>query len=90
MKVLAACVRLAEGLDRSHAQVIGAVRLHDRGREYVVQLHTSGDAELELWSASRHAEAFEDLVGKPVRFEIAPARSKKAPAPAAVPDKASA
>ena len=30
---------------------IGAVSLHDRGRDYVLQLHTSGDAELELWSA---------------------------------------
>jgi exopolyphosphatase/guanosine-5'-triphosphate,3'-diphosphate pyrophosphatase len=78
VKVLSACVRLAEGLDRSHAQVIDSVSLHDRGREYVLQLHTSGDAELELWSASRHAEAFEELVGKPVRFEIAPARGKKA------------
>ena len=77
VKVLAACLRLAEGLDRSHAQVLDSVSLHDRGRDYVLQLHTSGDAELELWSAARHVEAFEDLVGKPVRFEVAPARAKK-------------
>ena len=82
VKVLSACVRLAEGLDRSHAQVIDSVSLHDRGREYVLELHTSGDAELELWSAGRHAEAFEGLVGKPVRFEVAAARGKKKPAAA--------
>ena len=82
VKVLAACVRLAEGLDRSHAQVIDSVSLHDRGGDYALQLHTSGDAELELWSASRHAEAFEDLVGKPIRFEVAPTRGKKARAAA--------
>ena len=82
VKVLAACVRLAEGLDRSHAQVLNSVSLHDLGRDYVLQLHTSGDAELELWSASRHGEAFEELVGKPVRFEVAAVRGKKAPAAA--------
>jgi exopolyphosphatase/guanosine-5'-triphosphate,3'-diphosphate pyrophosphatase len=86
VKALASCLRLAEGLDRSHAQVIESVSLHDRGRDYVLQLHTNGDAELELWSAGRHVNAFEELVGKPVRFEIAAARPKrKPPTPASPP-----
>ncbi len=77
VKVNAACVRLAEGLDRSHAQVLESVRLHDRGKDAVLQLNTTGDAELELWSAGRHVTAFEELIGKPVRFEVAQARQRR-------------
>ncbi|HEX7086718.1 MAG TPA: Ppx/GppA phosphatase family protein [Vicinamibacterales bacterium] len=73
VKVLAACLRLAEGLDRSHAQVLDGVALQDRGKDCLLQLKAHDDAELELWAAGRHASAFEELVGKPVRFELAPA-----------------
>jgi len=79
VKVNAACVRLAEGLDRSHAQVIDSVRLHDRGKDAVLQLNVTGDAELELWAAGRHVTAFENLIGKPVRFEVAQARARRRP-----------
>jgi exopolyphosphatase/guanosine-5'-triphosphate,3'-diphosphate pyrophosphatase len=85
VKVNAACVRLAEGLDRSHAQVLASVRLHDRGRDAVLQLNTTGDAELELWAAGRHVDAFEELIGKPVRFEVAQARQRRAAAAASAP-----
>ena len=43
-------LRLAESLDRSHAQTITGVELHDRGEDALLQLRTSGDAELELWA----------------------------------------
>src|SRR6185312_7875971 len=46
---------------------ISAVELQDRGKEYLVKLRTTGDAELELWAAHRQLEPFEALVGKPVR-----------------------
>src|SRR2546422_3092018 len=31
---------------------------------------SSGDAELELWAATRHAGPFERLAGKPLRIEV--------------------
>jgi exopolyphosphatase/guanosine-5'-triphosphate,3'-diphosphate pyrophosphatase len=77
VKVLSACLRLAEGLDRSHEQVLGSLRLVDRGEDYLVQLRTSGDTELELWAADRHAGAFAEMVGKPVHFEAAAAPPKR-------------
>src|SRR5207253_1019269 len=64
---LSAILRLAETLDRSHAQVLTAVELHDRGSEYLIKLRSTGDAELELWAAHRQIEPLEALVGKPVR-----------------------
>jgi exopolyphosphatase/guanosine-5'-triphosphate,3'-diphosphate pyrophosphatase len=69
VRTLAAILRLAESLDRSHAQTIAGLELHDRGDDALLQLRTTGDAELELWSAHRHARPFERLIGKPLRVE---------------------
>jgi exopolyphosphatase/guanosine-5'-triphosphate,3'-diphosphate pyrophosphatase len=71
VKALAAMVRLAEGLDRSHAQALEGIDLYPRGDDYLARLRTTGDAELELWAAHRHVAPFEALLGKPVRFEVA-------------------
>jgi exopolyphosphatase/guanosine-5'-triphosphate,3'-diphosphate pyrophosphatase len=70
VRVLAAILRLAEGLDRSHSQALSAIELHDRGPDALIQLRTAGDAELELWAAHRHVIPFEQMLGKPVRFEL--------------------
>src|SRR4051812_27318252 len=70
VRALAAMLRLAESLDRSHAQAISGLELHDRGDDDLLQLRTSGDAELELWAAARHAAPFERLTGKPLRLEV--------------------
>jgi exopolyphosphatase/guanosine-5'-triphosphate,3'-diphosphate pyrophosphatase len=67
---LAAMLRLAENLDRSHSQMITGVELHDRGEDGLLQLRTSGDAELEQWAAERHAAPFARVIDKPVRFEV--------------------
>jgi exopolyphosphatase / guanosine-5'-triphosphate,3'-diphosphate pyrophosphatase len=70
VRTLAAILRLAESLDRSHAQSLSGVTLHDRGDDALLQVRTSGDAELELWAAARHAAPLERLLGKPLRVEI--------------------
>jgi exopolyphosphatase/guanosine-5'-triphosphate,3'-diphosphate pyrophosphatase len=71
VRVLSSILRVAESLDRSHSQVISALELQDRGAEAMLQLRASGDAELEVWAASRHLGPFEELVQKPVRLAIA-------------------
>jgi exopolyphosphatase/guanosine-5'-triphosphate,3'-diphosphate pyrophosphatase len=70
IRTLAAILRLAESLDRSHSQAVSGLELHDRGDDGLLQLRTSGDAELELWAGTRHAAAFERLIGKPLRVEV--------------------
>jgi exopolyphosphatase / guanosine-5'-triphosphate,3'-diphosphate pyrophosphatase len=67
VRTLAAILRFAETLDRSHAQAVTGVELHDRGAEYLVKLRTTGDAELELWAAQRQIAPLERELGKPVR-----------------------
>ena len=69
---LASMLRVAESLDRSHAQVISHLELQDLGDNLLMQLKTSGDAELEMWAANRHVGPFEKLVGKPVRLSAMP------------------
>jgi exopolyphosphatase/guanosine-5'-triphosphate,3'-diphosphate pyrophosphatase len=69
IRTLAAILRLAESLDRSHSQSVAGVKLNDRGDDALLQARTSGDAELELWAAARHAAPFERLIGKPLRLE---------------------
>jgi exopolyphosphatase/guanosine-5'-triphosphate,3'-diphosphate pyrophosphatase len=67
---LAAILRLAENLDRSHAQTITGLEFHDRGDDALLQIRTAGDAELELWAAQRHSAPFERMIGKPLRVEV--------------------
>ena len=71
VRTLASILRVAESLDRSHAQPLSGLEVHDRGETVVIQLHSAGDAELEVWATARHLEPFEQVVGKPVRLEIA-------------------
>jgi exopolyphosphatase/guanosine-5'-triphosphate,3'-diphosphate pyrophosphatase len=73
VRILSSILRVAESLDRSHAQPLSGLEVNDRGADIVLTLHSSGDSELEVWATSRHLEPFEELVGKPVRIETAPA-----------------
>jgi exopolyphosphatase / guanosine-5'-triphosphate,3'-diphosphate pyrophosphatase len=71
IKALAAILRLAESLDRSHAQIITGIELRNRDDDALLGLRTSSaDAELELWAAGRHAAPFEQFIGKPLRVEV--------------------
>ena len=70
VRTLAAILRLAESLDRSHSQTISSLDLHDRGEDRLLQIRTAGDAELELWAAGRHSAPFERLLGKPLRIGV--------------------
>ena len=79
VRALASILRVAESLDRSHAQPISGLEVHDRGEDIVVTLHAAGDAELEVWATARHLEPFEELVEKPVRLEMASSGLAAAP-----------
>ncbi len=79
VRLLGAFVRLAEGLDRSHAQVVGQLSVHLRD-DLTIQLQARDDAELERWAADRHAAPLADELGVPIRFDLAPVpRRARAP-----------
>ena len=70
VRSLAAMLRLAENLDRSHAQSVTGVEFHDRGADALLQVKAAADAELELWAAARNVAPFERMIGKPLRLEV--------------------
>jgi exopolyphosphatase/guanosine-5'-triphosphate,3'-diphosphate pyrophosphatase len=88
VRVLSAIVRLAEGLDRSHAQAVAGIDLFPRGDDYLARLRASGDAELELWAAHRHVAPLERELELPIRFEVAGTDYKDQPPHAEQSDRA--
>jgi exopolyphosphatase/guanosine-5'-triphosphate,3'-diphosphate pyrophosphatase len=70
VRVLSAFTTLAEGFDRSHAQVVRGLDVIDRGADVLIRVRAAADAELELWATQRHLAPLEKLLGKPVRLEL--------------------
>jgi exopolyphosphatase/guanosine-5'-triphosphate,3'-diphosphate pyrophosphatase len=85
VRLLGAMVRLAEGLDRSHVQVIRRVQVREDKDGLLIRLHASGDAELELWAARRHAEPLAALFDRQIRFEIAAPSARRSVPDASTP-----
>jgi exopolyphosphatase/guanosine-5'-triphosphate,3'-diphosphate pyrophosphatase len=81
VRTLASILRVAESLDRSHTQPIAGLDFRDRGDDGLLQVNTTGDAELEVWATNRHLQPFERLLGKPVRLEAAAVMSEKRAVP---------
>jgi exopolyphosphatase/guanosine-5'-triphosphate,3'-diphosphate pyrophosphatase len=88
VRALSAMVRLAEGLDRSHAQAVAGIDMFPRGDDYLARLRATGDVELEIWAAHRHVSALEKELGLPIRFEVAGPDIKDQPPHAEQPDHA--
>jgi exopolyphosphatase/guanosine-5'-triphosphate,3'-diphosphate pyrophosphatase len=58
--ILAALLRVADGLDRSHFSVVRGIEVASRGKELTLRIRTTGqDAELELWATRRKADLLE-------------------------------
>jgi exopolyphosphatase/guanosine-5'-triphosphate,3'-diphosphate pyrophosphatase len=72
VRVLGALLRLAEGLDRSHAQVVDQIEVERSPDALLLRLRASSDPELEVWAANRHAPPLARALGRPLRFEAAP------------------
>ncbi len=75
---LAALLRIAEGLDRSHYQLIRGLRVVRRGRRYAILVTARRDAQLELWAARRRTGLLAELLGErgspaPVAVRLDPA-----------------
>jgi exopolyphosphatase / guanosine-5'-triphosphate,3'-diphosphate pyrophosphatase len=77
---LSAMLRVAEGLDRSHYQLIRTLRLaRSRGRTAILLTGRRG-AQLELWAARNRTESLERLLERRVVIEIDPVAQAAHPA----------
>jgi len=70
VRVLAGVLRVADGLDRSHRDVVADVRCEVRGEKVVVHCVCDGSADAELWGAARKVELLEQVLDRPVVFEV--------------------
>ena len=67
MKKLSAILRIADALDRGHRSKVQKLELATNAREIVITAHGREDLSLEVWTAERKAEYFEQMFGKKVR-----------------------
>jgi exopolyphosphatase/guanosine-5'-triphosphate,3'-diphosphate pyrophosphatase len=68
---MAALLRIAEGLDRSHFQNVIALRVRLTDEALEVAVESKGDPQLEMWAAEGEASLFEDVFGRAVRVSSA-------------------
>jgi exopolyphosphatase / guanosine-5'-triphosphate,3'-diphosphate pyrophosphatase len=85
VKVCAAFLRLAEGLDRSHAQIVTDLRVEDRPDDMLLEITAVGDSELEQWAAQRYLGPLEAALGKVVRVQMLAPKTQERPAKAEEP-----
>ncbi len=69
VNVGAALLRIADGLDRSHASVVSSLRLKVKKQKVDVRVRARSDAELEIWGARRKTDLFNEVFDRSVTFE---------------------
>ncbi len=61
---LAALLRIADGLDRTHRGLVRRIRVDVRRRKVLIEAETAGPVDLELWAARKKGDLFERLFGR--------------------------
>ena len=78
VRTLSAMLRVAEGLDRSHAQSVASVAVAPGAHDCLLKLTPAGDTELELWAAQRNVAPLESVLRRIVRCEVDAQRGRPA------------
>lgn len=63
VRQLAAILRIAEGLDRSHFQNVAALEVHVTDDRIRIAVDSQGDPQLEIWAADTEAGLFRSTFG---------------------------
>ncbi|CEK12395.1 Ppx/GppA phosphatase family protein [Chthonomonas calidirosea] len=100
VRVLAALLRVAEGLDRSHLGLVRDIRLRreESPRRFILTLISDAECELEVWGVQNNSDLFEYVFKAPLVAEVvhpnsielassAPTSASGAESPGAVPDR---
>ncbi|HTR03048.1 MAG TPA: Ppx/GppA phosphatase family protein [Thermoanaerobaculia bacterium] len=75
---LAAILRIADGLDRSHRQIVTAVSCRLRARRLEVEASARADCEPELDAARKKANLFESVFDRALSLKAVPVGSDEA------------
>ena len=79
--VLAGMLRVADGLDRSHRDVVADVSCQTSPGKLTISCLGEPPAEAEMWAAGKKADLLEQTLGRTVTFELAPAGRSQAAGP---------
>jgi exopolyphosphatase/guanosine-5'-triphosphate,3'-diphosphate pyrophosphatase len=66
VRQMAALLRIAEGLDRSHFQNVIAMQVRLTDEALTLSLETKGDPQLEMWAGEGEASLFQEVFGREV------------------------
>ena len=69
VNVGAALLRIADGLDRSHCNVVSSLKVKVGRHHVTVTVAAKGDAELELWAGRAKMDLFTKVFERTVSFE---------------------
>lgn len=70
VRALAALLRIADGLDRSHAGLVREINVSSNGSAVTLELESPGDLELELYAAERRSDLFRKEFDRDLRFRV--------------------
>jgi exopolyphosphatase/guanosine-5'-triphosphate,3'-diphosphate pyrophosphatase len=70
LRWLSAILRLADGFDRSHNQIVSLVSLRHLRGCWRFELQAKDEAELEMWGARRKGQLFEKVFGGKIVFRV--------------------
>jgi exopolyphosphatase/guanosine-5'-triphosphate,3'-diphosphate pyrophosphatase len=75
VRLLAGILRVADGLDRTHASAVREVRCEVSAERVVIRCEVEGSAEAEVWAATQKADLLESALSRKVMIEPVAARS---------------
>jgi exopolyphosphatase/guanosine-5'-triphosphate,3'-diphosphate pyrophosphatase len=70
VRFLAAILRIADALDRTHARLARAVRCVISEKTIEMRVDADQDPELEIWAARRKGDLLEALTGRKLRLSV--------------------
>jgi exopolyphosphatase/guanosine-5'-triphosphate,3'-diphosphate pyrophosphatase len=75
IRVLAGILRVADGLDRSHHQLVRSVQVDREGELLTIRVQATGDSELDVWGARRKSKLLARALGVKLRIVVEPVAS---------------
>jgi exopolyphosphatase/guanosine-5'-triphosphate,3'-diphosphate pyrophosphatase len=71
VQYLAPLLRIADSLDRGHAQKVKSIASEMRDGALTLLVEAADDADLEIWAANEAAQAFRDTFAAPISIQRA-------------------
>lgn len=80
IKVLSALLRIAEGLDRSHACIVSHIRFYIASTDsLVLEIHAQRECQLEIWEVEKQTKYFKKIFGYTLQPKVLIEHGSEAP-----------